>query len=139
MTEKMEGLLNNARTSLTRLYPDETLSRAMFAIMEVLEEVSAIAPVETKTNLVWENWAQSMTLRMNKLDSIHNSINQALENVLNRICNLEDKYRNVGQPSEKWNGLENLIRNTASDLRELKNKNDTMIEHFSDMVEELED
>jgi hypothetical protein len=137
MTERIEGLLNNARARLTQLYPDETLSRAMFSIMGVLEELSD--NITTPNSGLTNQWLQSMTIRMNKLDSIHNSINGALENVLGRICNLEDKFRNLGQPIEKWSELDRLIHSTRGDLKVLKDKTETMIEHLSDMVEELED
>ena len=125
MSEKLDLLMNNCRTRLTKLYPDETLSRAMFAVMEVMEELvaegSTVAVPGISVGL--GQWMEGADLRTKELDDRMKAVTdqaaamafywkKMAEHLTARIVDLEANSSNSGARS--LNG----IKNDINDLRE---------------------
>lgn len=126
MTEKMDALLNNARTRLTKLYPDETLSRAMFSIMEVIEELAKNSNedhVHGISNGLGQ-WMEGVDFRAKEFHDKLGSISEQISNMSHywtQVCenlNARITETNITRVSKDINDLRDEL---AAGLRTLAN------------------
>jgi hypothetical protein len=131
MTEKMEALLNSTRARLTKLYPNETLSMAMFSLMEVIEE---IIKSDDRVDPPYGKWIETLNIR---LKTLNDSVTQAINGIMKRLSELEHATPSLSEPSFK--GFAVLEREVEALKVKIEDSNTVIVDALRDLANELDE